>query len=157
MGKGGFVDGIVFHQLLQLHSMLSAKYPIRGVEGQELAVNLEINMFWDGLFFTGTFLLVALGVALLWHTMKQPGTVLSTRTFLGAMLFGWGVFNLVEGIIDHHILHLHHVIETENHLVWDLVFLGSGGLLIALGWGLMCRGREDYPRKDRPDTQPVAG
>ena len=30
IGMGGFVDGIVFHQLLQIHNMLSAKYPTTG-------------------------------------------------------------------------------------------------------------------------------
>ncbi len=39
---------------------------------------------------------------------------------------GWGVFNLVEGTIDHHILHNHHVTEADNQLLWDLVFLTSG-------------------------------
>src|SRR5690606_15750848 len=38
--------------------------------------------------------------------------------------------NLVQGVIDHHILHVHHVVEAENHLTWDLVFLGSSLLLI---------------------------
>ena len=27
LGLGGFLDGIVLHQLLQVHNMLSAKYP----------------------------------------------------------------------------------------------------------------------------------
>jgi uncharacterized membrane protein len=28
------------------------------------------------------------------------------------MLIGFGLFNLVEGIIDHHLLGIHHVNET---------------------------------------------
>ena len=43
------------------------------------------------------------------------------------------LFNFVEGIIDHHILHVHHVTEDAGHLAWDLGFLGSGIVLIALG------------------------
>lgn len=31
IGLGGFVDGIVLHQLLQVHNMLSAKFPTRGI------------------------------------------------------------------------------------------------------------------------------
>jgi hypothetical protein len=49
IGMGGFVDGIVLHQLLQVHNMLSAKYPTRGILPEQLVVNLQINMFWDGL------------------------------------------------------------------------------------------------------------
>jgi uncharacterized membrane protein len=52
------------------------------------------------------------------------------------MLAGWGLFNLVEGIIDHHILHLHHAVEGANHLVWDLGFLASGVVLVGIGYFL---------------------
>jgi len=44
IGMGGFVDGIVFHQLLQTHSMLSGVRP-----GLTLA-EAKANMFWDGMF-----------------------------------------------------------------------------------------------------------
>jgi len=44
IGMGGFLDGILFHQLLQVHNMLSNLYP------PDTLVHLEINMFWDGLF-----------------------------------------------------------------------------------------------------------
>lgn len=42
IGLGGFVDGIVFHQLFQLHNMLTGRVPKTSV------TNMEINMFWDG-------------------------------------------------------------------------------------------------------------
>ena len=48
------------------------------------------------------------------------------------MLTGFGIFNLVEGIIDHHLLGLHHVNETvppEQWLWWDLAFLASGAAI----------------------------
>lgn len=54
-----------------------------------------------------------------------------------------GFFNLVEGIIDHHVLHIHHVTETENHLVWDIAFLASGVLLVGIGWAFIRSGRDD--------------
>lgn len=127
IGMGGFVDGIVFHQLLQFHNMLSAKYPPTTV------VNLEINMFWDGLFHVFCWMMVAAGLALLWYSVRRRDVPLSTRSFIGSLALGWGIFNLVEGIIDHHILHMHHVVETANHLVWDVVFLGSGLMLIVIG------------------------
>ena len=52
IGLGGFFDGILFHQLLQIHNMLSAKYPNTSI------ANLEINMFWDGLFHALTLSLI---------------------------------------------------------------------------------------------------
>lgn len=143
IGMGGFVDGILFHQLLQTHNMLSAKFPVRDVDVQRLVVNLEINMFWDGLFHVFTGLMTAIGIAMLWCAVRRRDVPLSTKTFVGSLALGWGIFNLVEGIIDHHILHIHHVTETQNHLVWDLMFLGSGVLLVLVGWGLVRAGRHD--------------
>jgi uncharacterized membrane protein len=134
IGMGGFVDGIVLHQLLQVHNMLSAKYPTRGIPPEQLVVNLQINMFWDGLFHVLTWVMTAAGLALLWHAVRQRNVLLSTRALVGAMIFGWGLFNLVEGVIDHHILHVHHVTETDNHLLWDLAFLASGVVMMVVGW-----------------------
>ena len=139
IGMGGFVDGIVLHQLLQIHNMLSAKYPTRGLSPEELIVNLQINMFWDGLFHVLTWTMTAAGLALLWNAVKQRNVPLSTQTLCGSLSLGWGLFNLVEGIIDHHILHVHHVTETANHQIWDWAFLGSGILMILLGWVLIAR------------------
>ena len=45
---------------------------------------------------------------------------------------------LVEGSINHHILHVHHVVERLGLSVWDWIFLGSGVVLLVVGW-LMIR------------------
>ncbi|QDT16670.1 hypothetical protein CA12_27760 [Alienimonas californiensis] len=146
IGMGGFVDGILFHQLMQLHNMLSAKFPVSGaVEPSTLAVNLEINMFWDGLFHAFCWIMTAVGLGMLWHAVRRPDVPLSTRTFVGSLTLGWGIFNLVEGVIDHHILQVHHVVETTDHLVWDLTFLGAGLLLILLGGWLIWSDRSEAP------------
>jgi uncharacterized membrane protein len=132
-GLGGFFDGIVFHQLLQVHSMLSARVDRSTVAG------LEVNMFWDGVFHAGTWAMTVAGLALLWRAVLR-GVPRSTATLLGAASLGWGSFNLIEGVINHHVLHVHHVTEAENHLVWDLAFLASGAALALLGWVLIRAG-----------------
>ena len=48
------------------------------------------------------------------------------------MLIGWGGFNLVEGMIDHQILTLHHV-NYDNVVLWDTIFLVFGALLLLGG------------------------
>jgi uncharacterized membrane protein len=121
----------VFHQLLQFHNMLSAKYPPTSI------VNLEVNMFWDGVFHVLTWIITAIGIGMLWRTVQQREVTLSSRALVGAQALGWGLFNLVEGIINHHILHFHHVREGDKHLIWDLAFLMSGALLMSLGWILI--------------------
>jgi uncharacterized membrane protein len=56
LGLGGFFDGIVLHQVLQWHHMLTdAGYPATSVE------NLKINSFWDGLFHATTYIFVVMG------------------------------------------------------------------------------------------------
>lgn len=130
IGMGGFFDGILFHQILQLHNMLSNVLPKTSI------VNIEVNMFWDGLFHAFTWLMTALGLALLWRAVRRPGTILSTRVLIGGLSSGWGLFNLIEGVIDHQILQLHHVYQNGDHMLWDLLFLGSGVVFILLGIAL---------------------
>jgi uncharacterized membrane protein len=132
IGMGGFVDGILFHQIFQIHNMLSAKVPT------DTLVGAKVNMVWDGLFHTVVWLATAIGIGMLWHAVKRNDVLLSSRAFLGSILLGYGLFNFVEGLIDHHILNLHHVYERLGQSVWDYVFLASGIALIATGW-LMIR------------------
>jgi uncharacterized membrane protein len=131
-GLGGFVDGILFHQILQFHNLLSAKIP------PDNLVNAKVNMFWDGLFHAAVWLMTAIGLALLWRAGRDRAVFWSGRTFLGSLLAGWGLFNLIEGFIDHILLGIHHVYEyTDNKLPWDVAFLISGVLLILGGWFLI--------------------
>lgn len=47
---------------------------------------------------------------------------------------GWGVFNLVEGIVDHQVLGIHHVRDDLGApLGWDLGFRACGALLVVVG------------------------
>lgn len=131
VGLGGFVDGIVLHQMLQWHHMLSSEggYPTTTVAG------LEVNTLWDGIFHAATWVMTVLGLALLWRAGERPGARWSGRAFVGALAVGWGLFNLVEGVVDHHILGIHHVREDVEHvLLWDLGFLTLGALLVVGGW-----------------------
>jgi uncharacterized membrane protein len=128
IGLGGFIDGIVFHQLLQTHNMLSARLPKTTIP------NLEVNMFWDGLFHLFCHFMVVVGLILLWRAGSRSDVPWAGKTLVGAMLMGWGFFNLVEGLIDHHLLHTHHVVEALGVSVYDYAFLLSGVVLMVAGW-----------------------
>ena len=93
VGLGGFVDGIVLHQILQWHHMLTGHddYPATTVAG------LETNTLWDGLFHAATWVAVAVGIWILWRRTTDWRWAISGRAFVGWMLVGWGLFNLVEG------------------------------------------------------------
>lgn len=146
IGLGGFADGIVFHQLLQSHHMVSGNdyFPDRGLPAETLVVNLQINTFWDGVFHAFIWLTIVLGLTLLWRAVRYAEVPRSNQTFAGGLLLGWGLFNLVEGVVNHHILHLHHVFEGADHAMFDYGFLASGLLLTILGAIMVHRGRRDW-------------
>jgi uncharacterized membrane protein len=140
IGLGGFVDGILLHQILQWHHMLTSEgsYPKTTVAG------LETNTLWDGLFHAATWVAVLTGVWVLWRKTTHWRWAISGRAFAGWLLVGWGVFNLVEGIVDHHILTIHHVREGSNETAWDLAFLAFGALLGIAGWLLARSDEREY-------------
>jgi uncharacterized membrane protein len=146
LGLGGFVDGIVLHQVLQWHHMLTdygghATFPATTV------TSLEENTFWDGMLHASTWVFVTVGLLLLWHALSG-GHRVSWRSLVGLMVAGWGIFDLVEGIVDHHILTIHHVRDdVADPLWWDLGFLAFGALLVIVGVALH---RSDRAPADQP-------
>ncbi len=128
VGLGGFIDGIVLHQIMQWHNMGSAVLPPHTMEA------MKLNMLWDGLFHAATWLITVAGVWMLWA--DQQDTAPNGRMLAGQMILGWGVFNLIEGVIDHHLLELHHVRDLPLHVpAYDWAFLLVGGLVfIGVGW-----------------------
>ena len=146
VGLGGFFDGILFHQILQMHNMLSNWIP------RTTLVNEEINMFWDGLFHAFCFITTAIGLVMLWRVVQRPDVPLSGRAFAGSLLLGWGLFNLVEGLIDHELLQVHHVYQNDPQLflLWDLLFLGFALSLILFGAWIVRTSGGSSGRDPRP-------
>lgn len=112
-GLGAFADGIVLHQVLQWHHLLTSTDTDRiGVPyySPDTVDGLQMNTLWDGLFHVVAWLLVLAGVASLYARVSTDRRrAWTSRALWGWMLVGWGVFNLVEGLIDHQILGVHHV------------------------------------------------
>lgn len=132
IGLGGFFDGIVFHQILQVHEMLSNKIAVNNYLGK------SINMFWDGIFHAFCFVVVIIGVILLWKLLTRTDADRSGKLFSGGLVLGWGLFNIVEGVIDHQILKLHNVIElSANHDIANYTFLASGVVMLIIGYILI--------------------
>src|SRR3954453_11616948 len=99
IGLGGFLDGIVLHQILQWHHMLSAE----GCCPEQTVAGLEDNTLADGLFHLATWVAVAVASVLMWRAARR-GEALTGRVLAGLVLAGWGLFNLVEGLMDHQLL-----------------------------------------------------
>jgi uncharacterized membrane protein len=138
LGLGGFIDGIVLHQILQWHHLLTdtGDHPGDTVSG------LEANTLADGLFHLATWFLVAAGMLLTVRSWQRRELAPPWRVHLGMLLAGWGAFNLVEGLVDHQLLGIHHVRDDlGGPLGWDLAFLGFGMLLVIAGMVLARRAR----------------
>ena len=113
---GGFLDGILLHQVLQWHHLLS----LWG-EGQDLTW----HVLWDGLFHGLMYGLAALGLWGLWRRGLPDGS-----RFLGALLIGLGLWHVVDGVAFHWLLEIHRIrLDAARPLLWDL------GSLVVLGLG----------------------
>ena len=153
VGFGGFLDGIVLHQLLQWHHMISAA---EGYATTNL-VGLEANTRWDGAFHLVTYLFVLAGVILLWRRRREGADTRTWRNIVGWALCGWGVFNLIEGVVSHHLLEIHHVRPGPNELTYDLGFLASGAGLACAGWLLARSSRHRSVKSDDRHATPFGG
>jgi len=136
IGLGGFFDGIVLHQLLQWHHLVDhAGFPTTSVE------NLRVNILADGLFHAATYVLTLGGLVLLWSAARQAQRPWPWAVLVGGLLVGWGSFNLVEGIVNHHLLGIHHVRPGEHQAAYDLGFLAWGAVMSVVGWAALRRRR----------------
>ena len=145
IGLGGFIDGIVLHQILQWHHILTDEgcCPATTVGG------LEDNTLADGFFHLGTWVAVMAGTILAVRAWQRGGLAPPWRSHLGGLLLGWGLFNLVEGLVDHQLLGIHHVRDDLGApLGWDLGFLAFGAALALVGWALIRSGRAQASERE---------
>jgi uncharacterized membrane protein len=148
LGLGGFIDGIVLHQILQWHHMLSAERSPATLAG------LEVNTVADGFFHLGTWLLVVAASITSISAWRQGRLAPNVSFHGGLLLAGWGIFDVVEGLVDHQILGIHHVRDDLGApLSWDIGFLVLGAALAVGGWALYRRGLRAL---DRTATTRVA-
>lgn len=135
VGLGGFADGILLHQILQWHHMLSTVMPPEQMD------SMVVNMRWDGFFHAFVWILTIAGSFMIWSAGRYRTVLPHSFWFGGWLIFGWGLFNFFEGIINHHIFGLHHVryagdvYGADPSLAWGLGFILAGGLgFMIIGW-----------------------
>lgn len=129
IGMGGFVDGILLHQILQWHQMISNTLPPDTLETK------NINMFWDGIFHALTWSITLLGILLMWRNMRRTDLLLADRIFYGGLIAGWGTFNLVDSIFNHYLFQFHNARENvDNPGLYNAGFLVFALLLMTFGW-----------------------
>jgi uncharacterized membrane protein len=157
LGLGGFFDGIVLHQVLQWHHMVSSRYP------PDSLANLRFNTLCDGLFHSLTYVFVVLGLIAFWRVARRSHLYWSGKLMSGTVLLGWGIFNLVEGVVDHSLLGVHHVNELAPKAdwpLWDAAFLVWGAAMLVIGLLLLTSGRRAQFRAiaaSQADALPATG
>jgi uncharacterized membrane protein len=87
----GIIGGIVFHQLLQWHSVF-------------MHTDRKHQIVNDGLFHLVVTCL---------------------------LLMGAGIFNFLEGVIDQHLLQIHHVKPGPDQSMYDILFDRTGIAMIS--------------------------
>lgn len=129
---GGFFDGVLLHQILQWHHLLSLAPGL---------ADLRAQVLWDGYFHALMYLIAAAGLWGLWRASRVEPPA-SGRRLAGALLAGFGVWHLVDGVLSHWVLGIHRIkLDSAQPLLWDLVWLAAFGLApLGLGWILLRRG-----------------
>jgi uncharacterized membrane protein len=130
---GGFFDGILLHQILQWHHLLS------GVAPSETAPDLRFQVLADGLFHLLSYVLALAGLWLMWVGRDALGAVASGRHLFGWALVGFGAWHILDAVLVHWILQLHRIrMDVDNPLLWDLLWLVPFGIgVLAAGLWLL--------------------
>jgi uncharacterized membrane protein len=131
IGLAGLVDIIIFHAILQWHHTSSHIIIPNTMD------SLQLNILHDGVFLSFSLMIMILGTVLLLYSQDIKNRnyfLIHKKSFVGLLLIGFGGFNTIEGMINHHILQMHHVIEVADPIVFDVTFLAVGGLtFLAMG------------------------
>ncbi|MQY45747.1 DUF2243 domain-containing protein [Rhizobiales bacterium RZME27] len=129
---GGFFDGILLHQILQWHHLLS------GLEQARL--DIRFLVLTDGLFHGLMYVVAIAGLYLLW-TSPTPTRQSKNVPLIARAMIGFGIWHLVDAVLSHWILGIHRVrMDVEQPFLWDLAWLAVFGLLpFATGCYLMRR------------------
>lgn len=128
---GGFFDGILLHQILQWHHLLSL---VPGID------DLRLQVLWDGYFHLLMYVIALAGLAGLWRAQRR-GAVAWGWPLAGALCVGFGLWHVVDALMSHWLLGIHRIrVDSPNPLLWDLVWLVVFGLAPLLaGWRWMKR------------------
>jgi uncharacterized membrane protein len=128
---GGFFDGILLHQILQWHHLLS------GLPGEPFR-DIRLQIFADGVFHGVMYVVAAVGLWLLWRARQEFSAAGADRILFADMLIGFGAWHILDGIISHWLIGIHRIrMDSANPLAWDLVWFFAFGIApLLLGYWL---------------------
>lgn len=146
---GGFFDGILLHQILQWHHLLSNVDAVADMRGQIMA---------DGVFHALMYLIAAFALYRLWSRRTAVDEAGASRFLRGNALIGFGVWHVLDSVVSHWITGIHRIkVDSSNPLMWDLIwFVAFGVIPLVLGWWVLRRGSGGSSNHGRPATAALA-
>lgn len=131
LSLGGFFDGILLHQILQWHHLLS---DVRAAAVQDMRVQLLA----DGLFHLLMYVICAHALFGLWRSRHELVEADAINRLAGSALLGFGGWHVLDALLSHWITGIHRIRgDVANPLFWDLLWVVAFGLLpMAAGWWL---------------------
>lgn len=146
-GLGGFFDGILLHQILQWHHLLSLVDGVGDIHNQVL---------FDGLFHAVMYVIAAVGLVLLTRSRQNFDLPKANTWFLATSLLGFGIWHVLDSFLSHWILGIHRIrIDSDDPLFWDLLWFA----LFAIGpiaAGLLLRKKAGPPGQRKKGAPTVA-
>lgn len=133
---GGFFDGILLHQILQWHHLLS------GVQAGALG-SLGAQVAADGVFHAIMYVIAAVGLIELFRARSAMAPSPAARPRWGHFWIGFGAWHIIDALLSHWITGIHRIkMDAANPLAWDIAWVVVFGVLPLLyGWRI---------RKHRP-------
>jgi uncharacterized membrane protein len=133
LGLSGFFDGILLHQVLQWHHLLSL------VPGETFR-DIGTQILADGLFHVLMYGITALGLWLLW---LQRAALQGWRSVAGGFALGFGLWNVIDVGFFHWTLGIHRIrVNVPDPMAYDVGWLAVLGLVpLGIAW-LLLRSRE---------------
>lgn len=134
IGLSGFFDGILLHQVLQWHHLLSL------VPGETYR-DPKVQILADGLFHVLMYLVTVWGLSLLARRRTALGGRYSARDLVAGVLLGFGLWNVIDVAFFHWILGIHRIrVDAPDPLAWDIFWILTFGLAPLLAAVLAWKG-----------------
>lgn len=126
-GIGGILESIILQDLLHIHQLPEHAGPL--------------TYAWNGTFRLLLWLDLIFGLFLARKAIRNHYVPKEDRCLLGSFILGWGLFQLIEGIINHYLLNIHHI---RNDSYSDNIYLLLGIILTFFGKKLISSGKRRY-------------
>jgi uncharacterized membrane protein len=149
MALGGFFDGILLHQILQWHHLLS---------NVDAARDMRVQIMADGVFHALMYAVAAAALYQLWRRRAALQAPDAARTLWGMALVGFGGWHIADAVVSHWITGIHRIkVDSPQPLLWDLAWFVVFGVVPALaGWWLRRNG-PGSPGSNSPPPSPRRG